>query len=287
MSGETYTPPAPFAPRGLQKLKALLVSCKPSAYLETYTNWTRENFDAQRWQWVATKAFFLKLQTCDDEITEAELKHFALRAIGEDVGTHTLRASEELRVCARVLGATCAVAKAEGSMQFLTTTGQASFQIVATTGLHFEALAYYDEYVRIEQERFGANPIQFPAACPAADVLDLSELCIDSPDAYKIARNSMSDSTKRYFELGEEGYESALSDGLHKMLNCRTKGAEAALHAAASNFGFAVELRDELYHTVTGLSKLEISAVEFYTHEQRKLAGTKRHAFARASAADE
>ena len=276
MSGETYTPPAPFAPRGLQKLKALLVSCKPSAYLETYTNWTRENFDAQRWQWVATKAFFLKLQTCDDEITEAELKHFALRAIGEDVGTHTLRASEELRVCARVLGATCAVAKAE-----------ASINMQATTGLHSEALAYYDEYVRIEQERFGANPIQFPAACPAADVLDLSELCIDSPDAYKIARNSMSDSTKRYFEFGEEGYESALSDGLHKMLNCRTKGAEAALHAAASNFGFAVELRDELYHTVTGLSKLEISAVEFYTHEQRKLAGTKRPAFASASAADE
>ena len=276
MSGETYTPPAPFAPRGLQKLKALLVSCKPSAYLETYTNWTRENFDAQRWQWVATKAFFLKLQTCDDEITEAELKHFALRAIGEDVGTHTLRASEELRVCARVLGATCAVAKAE-----------ASINMQATTGLHSEALAYYDEYVRIEQERFGANPIQFPAACPAADVLDLSELCIDSPDAYKIARNSMSDSTKRYFEFGEEGYESALSDGLHKMLNCRTKGAEAALHSAASNFGFAVELRDELYHTVTGLSKLEISAVEFYTHEQRKLAGTKRPAFASASAADE
>lgn len=279
MSGtdtETYTPPAPFAPRGLQKLKALLVACKPSAYLETYTNWTRENFDAQRWQWVATKAFFLKLQTCDDEITEAELKHFALRAIGEDVGTHTLRASEELRVCARVLGATCAVAKAEASMN-----------MQATTGLHSEALAYYEEYVRIEQERFGANPIQFPAACPAADVLDLSELCIDSPDAYKIARNSMSDSTKRYFELGEEGYESALSDGLHKMLNRRTKGAEAALHAAASNFGFAVELRDELYHTVTGLSKLEISAVEFYTHEQRKLAGTKRPAFASASASNQ
>ena len=57
---ESYTPPAPFAPRGLRELKSLLVSAKPSDYLKTYTKWTRENFDAERWQWVATKAFFLK-----------------------------------------------------------------------------------------------------------------------------------------------------------------------------------------------------------------------------------
>ena len=261
---ESYTPPAPFAPRGLRELKSLLVSSKPSDYLKTYTKWTRENFDAERWQWVATKAFFLKLQTSEEGIDDDDLKLDALEAIGADVGMHALRASEELHKCARIFGATCGVVYTETSKL-----------PPSNVALYVDAVAYYDDYAQVEQERFGCSRIQFPPDFEA-DVLDLSELCIDSANAYKLFRKSISESTKRYFDPRHEGFQSELTEGMTRMFNRRVARSEAALDRAAINFGFAVELRKELGYDVRLMKKLELSAIAYFEADKLALAGTKR-----------
>ena len=262
-----YTPAPVFAPRGLRELENLLAQSSPAAYLDVYKKWTRDSFDSERWQWIATKAFFVRLEQAEEEMTDDELARCVRDCIGEDVAMHASRASAELYRCAQIFGATCTV-----RYNALSTLPPAS------DSLQRDAMDYYKDYVRIEQDRFGTSNVLFPADYEA-DVVDFCESSVESQKSYKIFRKSLSETTRHYFPRSGE-YASDFTIGMRKACAKRIQSAQTDLERAAINFGFAVELRQdlcgEMVSPIKNLKKLETTAIAFFERDKAALAGAKR-----------